>query len=94
MFLSFSKEEKIWFITKGNDEIIPVKFILNANSNEELISINLDIENISQIPTEKEVLILPLSCFEIENIKETIDNNIKIKEIHLNYLSYYKIQTD
>ena len=89
MFLSFLKEEKVAnrFITKGNDEINPVKFILNANLNEDFISTNLDIENISQIPTEKEVLILPLSCFEIENIKEAIDNNIKIKEIHLNYLS-------
>ncbi len=76
----FFKRRKSWnrFITKGNDEIIPVKFILNANSNEDLISTNLDIENISQIPNEKEVLILPLSCFEIENIKEVIDNNIKI----------------
>ena len=71
MFLYFSKEEKVAnrFINKGNDEIIPVKFILNANSNEDFISTNLDFENISQIPIEKEVLILPLSCFEIENIK-------------------------
>ena len=70
MFYLFQKK-KSWnrFITKGNDEINPVKFILNANSNQDLISTNLDIENISQIPIEKEVLILPLSCFEIENIK-------------------------
>ena len=99
-FLSFSKLEKKAdeFLRSGNKDLIPVKFILYSNSNEDFISTNLDIESLSQIKEEREALILPLSCFEIVDIYDkTVKVNcqtIKLKEIHLKYLSEYKNQID
>ena len=48
----------------------------------------------SDSPDEKEVLILPFSCFEIINIRNIEINGIKTKEITLNYLDKYKKQID
>ena len=99
-FLSFSKLEKKAneFLKPGSNNLIPVKYILHSNSSEEFISTNLDIESLSQIKSEREALILPLSCFEIINIQdktvETIYQKIQVKEIHLKYLSEYKKQID
>jgi len=46
------------------------------------------LENISSLPQEKEVLFLPLSCFEIYSIEEKEDYSI----IRLKYLTQYKLQ--
>jgi hypothetical protein len=72
---------------------------LHSNKSKDFLSTNLDIEELSNFKAEKEVLILPLSCFEIREIKNTImytDNKEKIdvKEFHLYYLSEYKKQID
>jgi len=73
---------------------VPIKFILNSNSDEDFFVSNLDCETLSDSPDEKEVLILPFSCFEIINIRNIEINGIKTKEITLNYLDKYKKQID
>ena len=49
---------------------------------------NIDLENISAITSEKKVLFLPLSCFEIYSIEEKEDYSI----IRLKYLTEYKLE--
>lgn len=96
IFLSFSKSEEIAesFIIPCDDNCVPIKFILNSNSDEDFFVSNLDCETLSDSPDEKEVLILPFSCFEIINIRNIEINGIKTKEITLNYLDKYKKQID
>ena len=100
-FLSFSKSEKAArdFIFGGNDEFVPVLFhlegITEKNFNEEEFFVsNLDMQNISEFEDEKEVLILPISCFEVKSIKDSSiyigGDKIPIKIITLNYLYKYK----
>ena len=47
-----------------------VLFILEKPKDEDFFLTNLDIESLSAIPSEKEVLMLPLTCFEIVKIDD------------------------
>jgi hypothetical protein len=93
-FASFSKEEKKadeflkfnMLSNKGNKYLVNVKYIIDENTDTNFFVPNLDIENCSEIPQEKEVLFLPLSCFEIYDIEEKSDYSI----IRLKYLTQYK----
>ena len=71
---------------KGNKDLVNVKYIIDENTDTNFFVPNLDIENCSEIPQEKEVLFLPLSCFEIYDIEEKSDYSI----IRLKYLTQYK----
>ena len=50
---------------------------------------NIDIGNISFFPSEKEVLFLPFSSFEIEKIENTTINAIDFKIVNLRYWDKY-----
>ena len=75
-FLSFTKDESIAVkflkINKNIDNnLFKVLYELNNDKNIEYdLSTYIDIENISFLKDEKEVLFLPFSCFVIEGIKE------------------------
>ncbi|MCQ2819088.1 MAG: hypothetical protein MJ252_17640, partial [archaeon] len=96
-FLNFSKSEEVSekklkaLIPKQNET--KVKLILNPlNKSDTFLpsNIDLDSEGISPFKEEKEVLILPLSFFDIESIEEqTEENGEIIKVITLSYLNAY-----
>ena len=93
-FLSFSKRKNVamGFLTesKDKDNTVTILFILQECKNENFFVTNLDIESLSSLGIEKEVLILPLTCFEIDKIgDEEMYNNIKYRKIYLNYLDKY-----
>ena len=75
-------------LNKNNKDLISVKYIIDENKDENFFVANIDMENISAIATEKEVLFLPLSCFEIYSIEEKEDYSI----IRLKYLTEYKLE--
>lgn len=88
-FLSFSKDKnfimqferylKHWDNTTKN-----VLFVVNPlNENKDSRVTNIDTENLSFFPSEKEVLFLPFSGFEISRYEEKEDYLI----IYLNYLN-------
>jgi hypothetical protein len=91
-FLSFSKKENIAdsFISTGNYNEIPVKFIINEVNDKDFFISNIDISQFSRFTHEEEVLILPYSCFIIENISKQIINHISVKIINLKMLDSYK----
>jgi len=94
-FLSFSKDEKtIKRFLKFNEDLITVKYIIEPNKVEDFTATNIDIEEFSIFKEEKEVLILPLTCFEIKSMTSTMFKNNPLVEIHLSYLSPYKSQID
>ena len=89
-FLSFSKSKEVAeeFLKYQNDDnkLNKILFILeNENNLDYSLSTHADIEKISYIPKEKEVLFFPFSSFEIKEIKE--DNNRY--EMYLKYLGKY-----
>ena len=95
-FLSFSKIESVAenfiFINNynNNGNTINVEFIIEKCKNEKYFITNIDIESLSSIKTEREVLILPLTCFEVVKIgEEEIYGNIKYRKIYLSYLDKY-----
>ena len=75
-FLSYSKDESIAInflkICKNNDtNLFKVLYELSNDKNVKYdLSTYIDIEKISFLKKEKEVLFLPFSCFVIEGIKE------------------------
>ena len=90
-FLSFSKsrEKAEEFLSKKNDnnELSKALFILKENKTIDYdLATHCDIENISVFPSEKEVLFLPFSPFEVLDIgkEKFLDEEIYI--IHLLYL--------
>ena len=94
-FLSFSKDEEIAFEfllnSPKNDELIPCIFeIKKLTNSEDFFISNIDVEYISTLKREKEVLFLPLSCFEIIKIKEEKKGQLKYYRIFLEYLYKYK----
>ena len=95
-FLSFTKDRKIAenylnsIYDDKEDKISKVLFILENNENIDYsISSHADIENISFYPTEREVLFLPFSSFEIKEIIEIKNGNQKMYEIRIIYLGKY-----
>ena len=93
-FLSFSKEKGIAenFLTyyNINNNLPKVLYILeNDDSIDYSLSTHGDIEKISFIPEEKEVLFFPFSSFEIKDIKEVNIRGEFRYEIKLLYLGKY-----
>ena len=93
-FLSFTKDKNIadYFLSfkNNNKNLSKVLFILEKDDNIEYnLSTHGDIEKISFIPNEREVLFFPFSSFEIKDIKETKIGNEKGYEIKLLYLGKY-----
>jgi len=70
-----------------NKDLIYVKYIIDKNEDENFFVSNIDLQNLSIYP-EKEVLFLPLSCFEIYSIEEKRGYSI----IRLRYLTQYKLE--
>ena len=100
-FLSFSKDKEsaLSFMNKGSYKTISILFYIegisdkNFKENDFFIP-NLDMQNISEFENEKEVLVLPFSCFEVKSIEDSFIDSfgyaIPIKIITLNYLYKYK----
>ena len=91
-FLSFSKTKHIAHSFLNNDnKSVTVLFILEEPKDKDFFLTNLDIESLSAIPSEKEVLMLPLTCFEIVKIDdEDTYKNVKYRKIYLKYLDKYQ----
>ena len=72
---------------------VPILFELSKLEAQEAYASNIDIEDFSCNPNNKEVLFFPYNCFIIEKIEEKkvkIDSKkIEIKIIKLNYLGNY-----
>ena len=92
-FLSFTKDKVNIrsFLGKTDENFYRVIFILKNNS--EILnkySSNADLENLSAIPSEKEVLFFPYTTFCLKNIFEKIEENQKCIYIELDYLGLYE----
>ena len=93
-FLSFSKDKKVadkFLKPKNKDKnLSKVLFILEKDNNYDYnLCTHGDIEKISYMPNEREVLFFPFSSFEIKDIKETKIGNENGYEIKLLYLGKY-----
>ena len=94
-FLSFSKDRgRAEFFLTGENKFKSTKSkVLYILEKDETLGYNLsthgDIEEISFLTYEKEVLFFPFSSFEIKNIKEIEFKKEKIFEIRLLYLGKY-----
>ena len=94
-FLSFSKnkavaEKFLKNINIYNNNLSKVLFILEKDDSIGYdLSTHCDIEKLSFLPNEKEVLFLPFSSFAIKEINEINWHNDKIYEIKLLYLGKY-----
>ena len=93
--MSFSNDinvaHKFLFRGKNKKNNAKVLYIIEECKKEDfyVTNVDLDIESLSACKTEKEVLILPLTCFEITKIEQnkTYKNVINI---YLNYLDKYQ----
>ena len=93
-FLSFSKEQSIAasFMAgeNKNKDLFKVLYILEKDDSLDYnLSTHGDIEKLSFFPSEREVLFLPFSSFEIKDIKEIVVKEEKIYLIQLLYLGKY-----
>ena len=93
-FLSFTKSEMTArnYMNKAskNKNLFKVLYTIEKDDNLNYdLSTHSDIENISRYTTEKEVLFLPFSSFEIKDLKETIKDGETVYEIKLLYLGKY-----
>lgn len=93
-FLSFSKErgiaESFLSYENKNKNLSKILYILEKDDNIDYnLSTHGDIEKISSIPKEKEVLFFPFSSFEIKKIKEINIGKEKGYEIKLLYLGKF-----
>ena len=93
-FLSFSKSLDVArnpaFFTNVSG-CVTVLYILEGVKNDNFYLTNIDVESLSKMPEEKEVLMLPLTCFEITKIdNEEIYKNVKYRKIYLKYLDKYE----
>ena len=92
-FLSFSKnQDEAKKFLNNKDGCTTILFILQKPKNVKFFVSNIDIETFSDIKEEKEVLFLPLSCFEITEIgSKTYTNSFMVKYIivKLKYLDEY-----
>ena len=93
-FLSFSKNKFTAEYYKNkqskNKNLFKALYTIEKDDNLNYdLSTHSDIENISRYSTEKEVLFLPFSSFEIKDLKETIKDGETVYEIKLLYLGKY-----
>ena len=96
-FLSFSKDINVAYNfiknngQKTDDNTVNILFILDECKDENFFVTNIDIELLSSIKSEKEVLNLPLTCFEIVKIgEEETYGKVKYRKLYLNYLDKYQ----
>ncbi len=95
-FITFTKNKEyaLNYISnfKEKNKEIPVLFNLEKYENvlNDDYFTHCDIEKLSINQDLKEVLFLPFSTFEIENIKSIDFNGKKIKQINLNYIAKYE----
>ena len=92
-FLSFTKEkERIkYFLKNNNNNCYRIVFILKNNKGiDNKYSSNADIENLSVIEIEKEVLFFPYTTFCLKNIFEGEYDNQHCFYIELDYLGKYE----
>ena len=90
-FLSFSKseEEANKFIERNlncDDSLYLVKFKIKNSANESNLMSNIEMRHYSGIASEQEVLFLPLSSFELIDIRDSVYNEKTIKEIEFIYV--------
>ena len=95
-FLSFSEKMGIAYDffriqPSKKDDLLNIIFILNKNENysNESLQTFINLSFLSPLQSEKEILFLPFSAFEIQNINEKVSNNITYYEIELDYLDKY-----
>ena len=95
-FLSFSESENIAIEFALHNDYIDIRtmkrvlFILNSkNDKNDLFNTHANIQKVSFIKKEREILFFPFSCFEIIEISEKKINDEEILQIELNYLSRY-----
>ena len=95
-FLSFSKDPDVAkkFLRKNNRNNDPkVFFELEKDDNIDYsLSTHSDIENISFLPQEREVLFFPFSSFEIKSIESIIIDFYNVYKINLKYLGEYVVK--
>ena len=88
-FLSFSTEKQVAKGFKGfNRNTFSILYIIEEIKDLKNRISNASIEEYSNIPNEKEILVFPFTCFEIINIKEKNEEEIDF-EIYLKYLGNY-----
>ena len=95
-FLSFSEREDVannflFYNTNKDDTekiIYEIQEIENNDIDENTLS-NCSVKDFSQIKTEEEVLLFPLSCFEIIEIKKKVPPALEKYRIILKYLGKY-----
>ena len=90
-FLSFSKKRSVaeYFLEqlKTNNKISKVLYILEKDDKlDYILATHADIQKISLVPSEEEVLFFPFSSF---GIKEIVKKDENFYEIHLLYLGKY-----
>ena len=97
-FLSFSKDKKVAkkFLNNYNNnnaETVIFKLVKSKNEKYFISNIDIHIQRLSNFKDEKdeqEVLILPLTCFEVVRIgKKKTYGNISYRKIYLSYLDKY-----
>ena len=102
MFLSFTKDQEVAYrflngIKNDDNNLFKVLFEVEKDENfDYTLATNIDMEELSYFSSEKEVLFLPFSSFEVKSIKEIFNNDEKIYLIKLKYLGKYlkKLKTD
>ena len=90
-FLSFSKDKnKPFKFLKNCKDCVSIYFKIRKPEIDDFYVTNIDCESFSVFKEEREVLFLPLSCFEIAKIsKEKKYKGYKYKEVELHYLDKY-----
>ena len=96
-FLSFTKEEKetekFLYRNLGCDNSLYLtKFIIEKSGKlvdgNKLMS-NIEMRHYSGIASEQEVLFLPLSCFKVNDIRDSVYKNKNLKIIIFDYVGMY-----
>ena len=67
-----------------------ILFELKEPENKDFFTTNIDMSSYSKFKEEEEVIFLPLSCFEIIDIKEKKESNLEYSLVKLRYLEKYK----
>ena len=94
-FLSFFKNKAtaINFLNPKNNQsdIKNVLFVVNPlKENKNIRVTNIDVAKFSYFPSEKEVLFLPFSGFQISGFEMVKEKNLDITIVYLNYLNKYE----
>ena len=96
-FLSFTKEEKETkqFLDRNlgcDQSLYLAKFIIEKRGklfDESNLMSNIEMRHYSGIASEQEVLFLPLSCFKVTDIRDSVYKNKNLKIIIFDYVGMY-----